>query len=238
MRLVVIVAASLFVSSAAFAQAEGDFSPPPLPGEGFTPEPWAPTLPAGPDAGSAGGVEVAADVPAPASGTRLTRVTAGVLSPLTGTLSAEVERAVTDRVSIFAGPRLALVNITSIGLSAGARYFPMSKDTAPAGLWVGPELWLEYGNQSGNWGGVSFANQENTAFLLAMAGYTTVDAKGFTMSFGGGFGGGYYAREGTGVQTLSFSPTGLSAPAATVGDVSEVSFKPTFGAQFNIGYAF
>lgn len=234
MRFSSLIVASLLVGCAAAAQSDSDFSAPPLPGDpSFVPEPYAPS-----DTGAAGG-DVSAAVERDAFTTRrLNRITAGPLSLLTATFSAEYERAVTDRVSLFAGPRFGVVGTYSIGLSAGARYFPMAKDTAPEGLWFGPELWLQYGSQSGELGGVTYSNEENTAFGLAMAGYTLIYENGFTLSFGAGIGGGYYARSGTGIQNITFSPTGLSSPSAKIGSVSELSLKPTVGAQFNLGYAF
>lgn len=163
-------------------------------------------------------------------GRRLNRLTVGPLTVFAGAVTVEFERALTDKISVYGGPRVGFTGL-GLGGSVGARFFPLEQGLAPNGLWVGPEVFAEYARQSGTLNNVRFASSGVKAFLLAMVGYTHTLDMGLTFTVGGGAGAGYAKSEGT---TVTTSPTGqvTSTPVNTSG------LAPSLAVNANIGWAF
>lgn len=251
MRHAFVTTFFVLASTAALAQvgtqvpSTEDLSAPPLPTESYDPpssDPLEGTPPGGPATppqktqpptrrGSSPREDAEHAPPPPVvSPKRLNRITTGPLSvlavPLLG-ISLEYERALTEKVSLFAGPRGGVLLLPHLSLSIGARYFPVGKDVAPAGFWFGPELWSGYTGRSlqelGN-----FVIEE---FLLGMVGYTLIYPNGFTMSFGAGIGGGARITGGSGLGNFNFNFIGNTSR-------DRVTFTPSLAAHFNLGYAF
>lgn len=156
-------------------------------------------------------------------------ITIGPFSLITGTIDVEFERAVSPKLSLFAGPNarigaglLSLIGFAGFGFGAhgGVRYF-LTTNPAPEGLWVGPELAVDYlkytsfAGQSVDWSIVSAGG-------VAMIGYTVILDNNFVMSFGAGGGIGWTSN--------SLSAGGQTA--ATAG----IAFKPAL--RIALGYAF
>lgn len=161
---------------------------------------------------------------------RLNRLTVGPLTVFAGALTLEYERALTENISVFAGPRIGFTGL-GLGASVGARFFPLSGARAPDGLWVGPELFAEYAQVSGSVGNERYANTRMSAIALGMVGYTHTFDMGLTFSVGGGAGGGYISAKGT--TALASSTGGLkSTPFNSAG------FVPSLAINANVGWAF
>lgn len=257
MRLTVLAATlGALAATSASAQTVDPYSPlppPPLPddsGQGVpspptgawepaarVPPPPPPVSSAEPD-GTAAPPAVTRDrVRAPGPRVRRTRVTTGPLTPLAlgmDGLSFELEHAFGEHASFFLGPRFGAFPKTHFSLSSGLRFFPSFREPAPAGFWIGPELWtaFEYNAGVDAATGASYGYSDVGVFALAMAGYTIVYRSGFTMSFGAGLGGGVSIKEGTGLVVPN--PVTSNRIASVTGTTS----VPSIALHWNIGYAF
>lgn len=233
----------LFVATHAFAQAaeESQITAPPPPPE--TDSPAAPPAPA-PESGPA---PAAAPAPAPAGSDAFSseieelalhratqRVSVGPLFILFGVLPVEYERALTDKLSLFAGTTLSYVwlaevfGVRSMGatLHLGGRYFPMEAAQAPAGFWVGTELDGGFTRSTGTLtGGQSPTSQINGNAIalggVATVGYTYIGESGLSFSGGGGLGVQYRIVTGS-LASSPLAPSGIG---------------PALRLHANVGYA-
>lgn len=211
----VVVAAALTATVASAQSAEEALLPPP------------PMVEAEPVA--APSTEVRSERPAPNEKVqRLNRLTWGPLVGPGGAVALEYERAVTEKLSLFVGPRVGFLGGVGVGGSTGARFF-LAGSPAPTGVWFGPEFYFDYFTSRTVVNGSPFAKQDLTAVMLAMLGYTWTHEKGFTASVGAGAGAGWadWQRSGLVVNGNIFTDSG--------------SFRgviPSLALHANLGYAF
>lgn len=159
---------------------------------------------------------------------RLNRLTWGPLVGPGGVLAMEFERAVTEKLSLFVGPRVGSLSGFGIGGSTGARFF-LGNSTAPTGVWFGPEFYFDYFTRRSELNGSPIAQEDLTAVMLAMLGYTWTHERGFTASIGGGAGAGW----------ADWQRSGLNVPGSVLSNTG--SFRgiiPSLAVHANLGYAF
>lgn len=214
MKTRLVIAAAVLSSSLALAQStEAPLPPPPMV-----------------DADSAPALQVAdskldaADAP-PA---RRNRFTWGPLVQLGGATALEYERAVSDSVSFFVGPRFATWGGFGVGGSVGTRFF-FKGARAPSGFWAGPEVYVDYFRSSTTVNGAVATRNDFTALALGLVGYTAIATNGWTYSVGIGGGAGYADWRRTGMLVDE-------GPLSTAGSYSGVI--PSLAAHANIGWAF
>jgi hypothetical protein len=152
---------------------------------------------------------------------RMNRITLGPGTLLVGAITMEYERALNERISVFAGPRITpwdgdIIQPTrglALGGSAGVRFYESGR--ALSGTWSGVEVHANY--QSSYRG--SFGTEHNrTAVALYMVGDSYVAPSGFTLTVGCG--------AGVGVEDATSSQLRLGPVI------------PSVGFNFNLGWAF
>lgn len=147
---------------------------------------------------------------------RKNRFTLGIAAVNIISVPVEYERALGDRVSIAIGGNFSLPLLTmSAGFAAAnlsgslaLRYY--LSGTAPAGFWLGPEVFAGRDSYAGELTGV-----ETYADGVATLGYSLIAPSGFTLSAGAGGGIRFYDGD--------FRGTGIG---------------PKLTVHLNLGYAF
>lgn len=158
------------------------------------------------------------------------------LSLIFGVIGVEYERPLNTKMSFYVAPNLTLpfglggllsgsagVSYFGVGTGVGLRFF-LTKD-APQGLFVGPELNVNYVTVSASGGGSSATASGLGYGASGMVGYSFITEGGFAISTGLGVG-----VSGSAVRATSSG--GQTSSAAS----SSLLVLPTF--RFNVGYGF